>query len=254
MPDVHDLLEPVLELHDTIRQAVIDATEQDPGHVLARVSREEAADTIYAIDVVAEKVLDTFATSLSESHSFVLIAEGLPGGKQVWPAGTADADAAWRVIVDPIDGTRGLMYQKRSGWVLSAIAPNRGDATSLQDVTLAVQTEIPLRKQHLSDQLIATKGQGVIAHRNDRLTGERRELTVGPSVATTIEHGYATVVRFFPGGREELAAVDEEVVLAALGPGEPGKALCFEDQYASTGGQLYELLSPLRHLHLAARD
>src|SRR5262249_14676037 len=31
--------------------------------------------------------------------------------------------------------------------------------------------------------------------------------------------------------------------LGALGPVKPDKAHCFEDQYASTGGQLYELMS-----------
>jgi hypothetical protein len=51
------------------------------------------------------------------------------------------------------------------------------------------------------------------------------------------------VARFFPGAREELAAIDEEVVLGALGPVQPGKAHCFEDQYTSSGGQLYELMS-----------
>jgi hypothetical protein len=71
------------------------------------------------------------------------------------------------------------------------------------------------------------------------------------------------VARFFPGAREELAAIDEEVVLAALGPVRPGKAHCFEDQYISTGGQLYELvaghdrfvadLRPLLEPSLAAR-
>ena len=33
------------------------------------------------------------------------------------------------------------------------------------------------------------------------------------------------------------------IVLAALGPPTPGKASCFEDQYASTAGQLYELMA-----------
>ena len=51
------------------------------------------------------------------------------------------------------------------------------------------------------------------------------------------------VARFFPGAREELAAIDEEIVAAALGPVRPGKAHCFEDQYISTGGQLYELMA-----------
>ena len=51
------------------------------------------------------------------------------------------------------------------------------------------------------------------------------------------------IARFFPGAREELAAIDEEVVRGALGPVRPGKAQCFEDQYISTGGQLYELMA-----------
>src|SRR4029079_10460000 len=65
----------------------------------------------------------------------------------------------------------------------------------------------------------------------------------GPSMAETIRHGFAGLARFFPGAREELAAIDEEVVRGALGDVEPGKAHCFEDQYLSSGGQLYELMS-----------
>ncbi len=71
------------------------------------------------------------------------------------------------------------------------------------------------------------------------------------------------ISRFFPGAREELAAIDEEIVLGALGPVQPGKAHCFEDQYISSGGQLYELvaghdrfvadLRPLLEAHLQAR-
>jgi hypothetical protein len=51
------------------------------------------------------------------------------------------------------------------------------------------------------------------------------------------------ISRFFPGVRDELAAIDEEIVMSALGPVQPGKAHCFEDQYISTGGQLYELMA-----------
>ena len=244
MADPRDLRAPLLELHDLIRTQVTEAAELRPTDALARVSREETADTIYAIDVVAEDTLHRFAEWLSQTQSFVLIAEGLADGKQVWPPGTKEADAMWRIIVDPIDGTRGLMYQKRSAWILSAVAPNRGPATSLQDIVLAVQTEIPLRKQHLSDQLVAIRGEGLTAHRGGCLLGEQSELTVRPSTARTIAHGYATVVRFFPGGREELAAIDEEIVRGVIGPDVGGgRAFCFEDQYASTGGQLYELLA-----------
>jgi hypothetical protein len=172
----------------------------------------------------------------------VLVAEGLEGGQIVLPAGAKESDAAWRVIVDPIDGTRGLMYQKRCAWVLTGVAPNRGDETNLQDIELAVQTEIPLVKQHLCDVLWGTRGSGAHAERFNRLTQERKPLPLRPSRAKSIRHGFAMIARFFPGARDELAAIDEEIVRGALGPVEPGKAHCFEDQYLSSGGKVYELM------------
>jgi hypothetical protein len=146
---------------------------------------------------------------------------------------------------------------------LAGVAPNREGETRLRDVVLAVQTEIPTLKQHLCDELWAVRGQGAQAARYDRLSGSLTPLSLSPSRATSIEHGYAMLCRFFPGVRDELAAIDEEVVLAVLGGSPPGKALCFEEQYASTGGQLYELMvghdrfnadmRPLMHGLLARR-
>jgi fructose-1,6-bisphosphatase/inositol monophosphatase family enzyme len=241
--DVLSLLEPLRELQQIIRDAVVAATEQQDSGDLSEVSREESSDTIYAIDVVSEDLLLGFFDKLSAQHSIVLIAEGLHEGQIVFPRGTDEAKASFRIIVDPIDGTRGLMYQKRSAWVLTGVAPNRGPETSLQDISLAVQTEIPLVKQHLSDQLWAIRGQGTKAERHNRLTGERVPLHLRPSTASTIEHGFAMISRFFPGVRDELAAIDDEIIMGALGPTRPGKAHCFEDQYISSGGQLYELMA-----------
>ena len=247
MPDPRALLEPLLDLHTQVRDQVVSATERQEIESLAAVDRDEPGDTIYAIDVTAEVVLTRFAAVLAREHSFVLVAEGLPDGRSVYSSSTRrekdEASADWVIIVDPIDGTRGLMYQKRSAWVLTAVAPNRGPGTSLRDVVLAVQTEIPLLKQHLSDQLWAIKGEGVNARRFNRLTRVSTPISLRPSGAASIAHGYASIARFFPGGRDELAAIDESIVLGVLGPPAPGKAHCFEDQYTSTGGQLYELMA-----------
>jgi fructose-1,6-bisphosphatase/inositol monophosphatase family enzyme len=241
MREARTLLQPLLELHARIRDGIVAATERQYIDALAAVDRDDAGDTIYAIDVVGERALIRFAETLSRKHAFVLVAEGLEGTGRTFPNGDAEASADWKIIVDPIDGTRGLMYQKRSAWVLTGVAPNRGPATSLRDIVLAVQTEIPLLKQHLSDQLWALKGEGAHAHRFNRLNGETRPIALRPSRAVTIQHGYSSIARFFPGARDELASLDEAIVLGALGPCAPGKAHCFEDQYASTGGQLYEL-------------
>lgn len=243
MIDPAALVGPLRKIHNAVRAAIVGVTESRQLDQLAGVRREDEGDTIYAIDVVSEgKLLDLFE-ELARNHSFVLIAEGLRGGKIVLPRGTAEQQAEWRVIVDPIDGTREIMYQKRSAWILTGVAPNLGPATSLKDIVVAVQTEIPLIKQHLADQLWAIKGHGAAAERYNRLTGARARLELRPSSSSTIAHGFAMISRFFPGGRDELAAIDEEVVIGALGPVDPGKAHCFEDQYISSGGQLYELMA-----------
>ena len=219
------------------------ATERRSAESMAAVDRDGAGDTIYAIDTIAESIVERFAEALARDRTFVMVAEGLPGGRRLYPEGADEASADCWIVVDPIDGTRGLMYQKRSAWILTAVAPNHGARTSLRDIVLAVQTEIPLVKQHLSDQLWALRGGGAHAQRYNRLTGTSAPLPLRPSSATSIAHGYATIARFFPGARDELAALDDAIVRGALGPHAAGKAPCFEDQYASTAGQLHELIA-----------
>ena len=242
--DARFLLEAVRRLHELIRHAVVEACEKSELDALSAVAMEEEGDTIYAVDRVSEELLIDFVErEIASLFPVILIAEGIPDGRINLPRGSTDAEARFQVIVDPIDGTRGLMYQKRSGWVLTGVAPNRGIETNLADIELAIQTEIPLNKQNLCDVVWAQRGSGASAERYDRSSGSRTVLKVRPSAAPTIAHGYASFVRFFPGAREEISAIDEEVMRGALGPAQEGKAQCFEDQYTSTGGQLYELMS-----------
>jgi len=240
----HPLLASIRKLHAQIRDAVVTACERSSTEAMSGIANEQAGDTIYAIDRVSEElIVEFFEREAAFSGGLVLIAEGLHGGQVVLPHGAAESAARWRIIVDPIDGTRGIMYQKRSAWVLTGVAPNRGPQTNLQDIELAVQTEIPVVKQYLCDSAWSVRGEGVEAERYSRLNGQVSPLKLTPSRACTIAHGFAMLARFFPGAREELAAVDEEIVRGALGPVQPGKAHCFEDQYLSTGGQLFELMA-----------
>jgi fructose-1,6-bisphosphatase/inositol monophosphatase family enzyme len=238
----HPLLEPIQTLHRRIRRDVVEACERSAIDALSQVAHEEEGDTIFAIDRVAEEVLieEIGRTVATSAAPVVLVAEGLAGRQVCVPAGSDRSAAKWVIIVDPIDGTRGLMYQKRPAWILTGVAAGPGPRT-LADIELAVQTEIPVVKQHLCDEIWAVRGQGTAARRVNRLTGASAPLELRPSTATTIAQGFATVSRFFAGYRAELAAIDDEMVEAAIGPPQPGKAHAFEDQYISTGGQLYEL-------------
>ena len=241
-PAVAALIEEIKSLHNQIRDAVVSACEQQAVEALSEIAADDEGDTIYAVDRVSEELLVEALSRYAQNEPLVLIAEGIEGGSIVLPDGARAEDAKWRIIVDPIDGTRGIMYQKRSAWILTGIAPNKGDDTSLRDIVAAVQTEIPLVKQHLADQAWAVRGEGVTAQRYNRVSAEWTALQMKPSQSRTIAHGFAMISRFFPGVRDELAAIDEEIVLDALGKPEPGKASCFEDQYLSSGGQLFELM------------
>ena len=166
-------------MHDHVRDVVV-STLQRPERVgPASAVHNGSGDTLYPIDQVAEAALvDGLAAELAAHEPIVVIGEGLPDGRITLPSSADSADARWRVIVDPIDGTRPLIYQKRPGWILTAVAPNRGEATSLADIELAVQTEIPLVKQHLCDQLSAVRGQGAHAVRINRLTNDSHALAM----------------------------------------------------------------------------
>lgn len=238
------LIQKIRKIHCIIRDAIIAQCEQSSIDYLSAVERESDDDTIYRIDQISEQQLIALVQEeIARLTPVILIMEGLAEGKICLPPGTDETAAKYRIIVDPIDGTRGLMYQKRSGWILTGVAPNRGEDTSLRDIKLAVQTEIPLVKQHLSDQLWALRGQAFQAERNNRISGETQTIKLSPSKAKSIEHGFAMLSRFFPGARDTIAAIDEEIIYHALGPVKPGKAHCFEDQYISSAGQLYELIA-----------
>jgi hypothetical protein len=245
--EVSAVLLPLLRrLHADIRSAVCAAcaSSQD----LAAVAHDGPGDTIYAVDKVSEDLLIAALTPIATRWPLRLVAEGLcdESGEAslVLPLGTKSKPVL-RIIVDPIDGTRGLMYQKRPAWILTGVALEGDSPPRLSDIFLAVQTELPLLKQHLADQLWATHINGtkqLFVQRLNLFTQTTQALSISPSRAETLQHGFATVCRFFPGARDLLGDLDEQLMAKVMGPPQPGKALGFEDQYASTGGQVYEII------------
>ena len=208
--------------------------------VLSRTVRDDAGDTIFGIDAEVEDVLIQHCQEWGKTQHFVLVAEGIDvDGLQFGQPGRGGP--AFRLLVDPIDGTRGLMFDKRSAWCLMGAAPEKGKATRLGDVEVAVMTELPTTRQSTSDVLWAVTGKGAHAERHDIGTGSSRHLALVPSQATTLRHGFATVCNFFQGGKELIARLEEAIFLRALGSWNPDKAEVYTDQYISSGGQLAEV-------------
>jgi len=103
-------------------------------------------------------------------------------------------------------------------------------------------TELPTSKMGQADVLWAIKGRGARAERVDLATRQATPFTPAPSTADRIDHGFASVANFFPGTKVLAGELMEHLVRHLVGPADVTKALVFDDQYISTGGQFYELI------------
>ena len=242
--DPQQVVDRLLEFQRAVRVAVI---QSRASHELHEVTRTSSADTIYAIDAAVDPILEEFCREWSRTTPLVLVAEGLEDehgneAPKVFPEGTRQADALIRVIVDPIDGTRGIMYDKRPAWTLAAVAPNKGPATRLRDCAVSVMSELPTSKMGFADVLWATTGRGARGRRVDLVNLESIDRPLQPSQADTINHGFASVSNFFPGTKVLAAELMEHLVRHLIGPADVTRATVFDDQYIATGGQFYELI------------
>src|SRR5438270_1537967 len=181
-------LERLAVLHDRVRARLYREGTSSSIDALAEVAQARGGDTIFAIDVHAEEELESFFAAWGEELPLLLVAEGFPGdGGKTYPANTPRDQVTFTCIVDPIDGTRGLMYGKRSAWILSGIAPPPGDTLpTLSEIQLAMQTELPTPRSHLSDRLWATVGSGAYAETANLETGAVRAFRPRPSRADTL--------------------------------------------------------------------
>jgi len=199
-------------------------------------------DTIYQIDRRVESTITSALEAWPESFKpLLIVAEGFgdDGRKLVGPR---HQPLRYRVLIDPIDGTRGLMYDKRSAWFLAAVAPDRGEETRLSHSIASSMVELPTSKQTLADSFCWMKGGDVVATRTRLDTGKWERINIHPSSEKTLAHGFGHVSNFFPGIKR-LAADLMERIAEALSPScNPGEATIFDDQYISTGGQFVELM------------
>lgn len=232
------------DLGNRIRDAVVEARSTGSNRALSAVARVSAADTIYEIDRFGEEAIFAWLEKHWPSEQPVrLVMEGLEEGEPcVFPSRTT-SPARWVLILDPIDGTRGIMYDKRSAWSLAGLARVEGDKDpTLADIHIAAMTEIPTTKQWRADQISCVSGNGLVCQSRDLIRQQTLPLELHPSQASDFAHSFSSLVKFFPAGRT-LTAQIEELLWERLLPLKQGDSpMIFDDQYISTGGQFYELL------------
>ena len=216
-------------------------------NTLADAVAEEGGDRIYRIDREVESTIEQSISSWpNECLPLLLIAEGMGSdGRQLF--GSSSQQPRWRLIIDPIDGTRMLMYDKRSAWFLAAVCPDLGESTTLADSVASVMVELPTSKQNLADAFVASTGAGTRALRfpvSDTAPpdiGDGVQFQPSPSRKVNLDDGFATVLSMFPGTRRLAADLAERIaercdVMTNL-------PTVFDDQYISCGGLMYQLMT-----------
>jgi len=212
------------------------------GQDMASPVATQGGDTIFAIDRHVEPAIEAAAESWANQGLHVtVIAEGM-GDDGIRAFGDENASHHWRVLIDPIDGTRNIMYDKRSAWFLAAVMPDRGTRTRLSDSIASIMLELPTSKHASADAFSAVRTNGCVGKRVGLIDRITRPLSIEPSRAATLEGGFGQVSNFFPGTKQLAAELMERIVERTLGNVAPGTAAVFEDQYISTGGQLVELM------------
>ncbi len=227
-----------------LRTGVLDGIRATSMEALSSVVGERGGDTIYHLDEHGESVLLDYCARWGMELPFLLVAEGLEEGQRIFPEGADLEELAFTLIVDPIDGTRGLMYGKRSAWALFGIAPapREGVHPTLADIGVALQAELPTARAALADIVWAARGEGAHGETHDLRTGEVTSFQPLQSGANTLLGGFAAISKFFPGTKAIAAQLEEKLFLELLGPPPTESPQVFDDEYICSGGQLYELM------------
>ena len=231
----------LLQLGVAVRHRLVEAHCTPSEHFTQPVCYE-GGDTIYGIDRHVEPViLEVVESWPSSCKPLLLVAEGM-GTDGRLHVGSTQESPKYRVIVDPIDGTRSLMFDKRSAWFIAAVAEDRGEATTLRDTFAAALVELPTSKQGWVDTMVAERGRGVLARRSRVDNSCAEDLHLRPSQAPSLRDGFGQVASFFPGTKVLAAELMERIAAATVGDIQVGQASVFDDQYISTGGQMVELI------------
>lgn len=239
---IEALLDSIEKLHRAIRSAARESIrKQSEG--LAAISGSGNGDVSYGIDDECEKIIDRWFMEDPPAGGAVVVCEGL--GKRAYPTGLNESDAKWRVLIDPLDGTRHIMYDNRSAWVLTGVALNRGGQTSLGDICAALQTEVPVVLQDKGAVLKAVRHNGASLKYYDLRTGNevKTHVALKPSAAATLENGFGVFVNVFPGTKAIISELEERVLYRLYGDPEENSALVFSEQYISSAGQLFMLMT-----------
>jgi hypothetical protein len=238
---------------------------------LVRATAVGVGDTTFGLDEEPERIVARWAESLALETPLSVLTEDRgwrhlgpsPGG---WSELPSFDHSGPRFAIDPVDGTRNLMFDIRSAWASIAMAPPGPHTPRLSDVCLGYLRELPdsragearlligrpRRKQCTLERLILSDEPEALVLQTEDLTADSEAKVSG---------GFFPFFRYHPDTREELARI-EASFFARLEENEGANLReIYDDQYISNAGQLvllaqskYRMIADLRAWVAAKRE
>ncbi len=204
-----------------------------------------AGDVTFAIDVVAENEVTRWLHREASKRPVSLLTEDA-GWRHMGPGSDGEAvtlpgfdHGGPRIALDPIDGTRNIMHDLRSAWiVVSAAGPGAG-APRFADLELGVLSEIPDTRARVAREFTARRGGGALTLELDLEGGA----TSGPRALAAdrsrrLDGGYFPFFGFHPALRPHAQRLAADVTRRVAEEHGADESTMFDDQYISSGGQL----------------
>lgn len=191
------------------------------------VVRIEGGDEVFGVDDRADAaLLRGFCDLIGPRWSGELVMEGHDD-----PLVVGDGRGPWCFLVDPLDGTRPYLANKRSAWVLIGAGRN---ATTLDDLELGVAVEVPVERSDWGMVAWADTDGHVKAWDED-LSGQNRDskpIDLTPRKSGEIDRTFVTISRFAPGTKALIGTWEDRVLEGFE---------VYEDPWLCTGGLLMGL-------------
>jgi hypothetical protein len=106
---------------------------------------------------------------------------------------------------------------------------------------VSVMFELPVSKQSCYDVISVIKGNPVkfVRYFEDRTSVP---CTKVPSAEISVANGFMSMARFCYPGKNVISQIEEDLLDVLFGNSKDSFLPVYDDQYISTGGQLYELI------------
>lgn len=254
------LLDLALRIRQSAREALGAALARGRMDEIARPVAEGSGDVTYGLDLGAERAVREWSEEQAREGPLSVLTEDSgwrhlgpgPGGVVELP----DFDHGGpRLAVDPIDGTRHLMYDLRSAWtVLSAAGPGAGQPT-LADVRQGIVAEIPDSRAARLRVVEASRGAGASLTICDVESGATvASQPLRADADDRPDHGYFTFFSFHPALRPDVARIAARFFARIERDEGADPSACYDDQLISSAGQLMQLAFGVYRMVLEARE